>query len=89
MDEKNALPDIPDDVPVEEYTRYWMPAGVYDVLKWASCLGIPAIGTFYVTIAAALGLPYAEQVSALCLAVSTFLGALIGASEVSKTKVQP
>ena len=88
MDEKNALPDIPDEVPLSDYTRYWLPAGAYDLCKWLSCLAIPAFGTLYVALAASLGLPYAEQVSAVCLAVSTFLGVLIGASEVSKTKVQ-
>lgn len=89
MDEKNALPDIPDEVPLSDYTRYWLPAGAYDLCKWLSCLAIPAFGTFYVALAASLGLPFAEQVSAVCLAVSTFLGVLIGASEATKTKVQP
>ena len=76
-------------MPLSDYTRYWLPAGVYDLCKWLSCLAIPAFGTLYVALAASLGLPCAEQVSAVCLAVSTFLGMLIGASEVSKTKVQP
>lgn len=89
MDEKNALPDIPDEVPLSDYTRYWLPAGAYDLCKWLSCLAIPAFGTFYVALAASLGLPFAEQVSAVCLAVSTFLGVLIGASEATKSKVQP
>ena len=88
MDEKNALPDIPDEVPLSDYTRYWLPAGAYDLCKWLSCLAIPAFGTLYVALAASLGLPYAEQVSAVCLAVSTFLGVLIGASEATKTEVQ-
>lgn len=89
MDEKNALPDIPDEVPLSDYTRYWLPAGAYDLCKWLSCLAIPAFGTFYVALAASLGLPFAEQVSAVCLAVSTFLGVLIGAAEATKSKVQP
>ena len=88
MDEKDALPDIPDDVPLSEYTRYWLPAGVYDVCKWLSCLAVPAFGTFYVALASTLGLPCAEQVSAACLAISTLLGTLIGASEATKTKVE-
>lgn len=88
MDEKDALPDIPDEVPLSEYTKYWLPAGVYDLCKWLSCLAIPAFGTFYVALASPLGLPCAEQVSAACLAVSTFLGVLIGASEATKTKVE-
>lgn len=88
MDERETLPDIPDDVPLSEYTKYWLPAGAYDLFKWLSCLAIPAFGTLYVALAAPCGLPCAEQVSAVCLAVSTFLGVLIGASEVSKTKVE-
>ncbi len=87
MDERETLPDIPDDVPLSEYTKYWLPAGAYDLCKWLSCLAIPAFGTLYVALAGPCGLPCAEQVSAVCLAVSTFLGVLIGASEVSKTKV--
>lgn len=89
MDDTQILPDIPDEVPLSDYTRYWLPAGVYDLCKWLSCLAIPAFGTLYVALAASLGLPCAEQVSAVCLAVSTFLGVLIGASEATKTKVQP
>ena len=83
-----VLPDIPDEVPVTEYMRYWMPAWAYDLCKWLSCLGVPAFGTFYALMADALGLPCADQVGTACLAVSTLLGTLIGASEVSKTKVQ-
>ena len=88
MDEKGALPDIPDDVPLSEYTRYWLPAGVYDVCKWLGCLAVPAFGTFYVALASPLGLPCAEQVSAACLAFSTLLGTLIGASEIGKKRVK-
>ena len=88
MEENKTLPDIPDEVPLSEYTRYWLPAGVYDLCKWLSCLAVPAFGTFYALMADALGLPCAEQVCAVCLAVSTSLGTLIGASEATKTKVE-
>lgn len=88
MDEKDALPDIPDEVPLSEYTKYWLPAGVYDLCKWLSCLAVPAFGTFYVALASPLGLPCAEQVSAACLAFSTLLGTLIGASEATKKRVK-
>lgn len=89
MDEnKTTLPDIPDEVPLSEYTKYWLPAGVYDLCKWLSCLAVPAFGTLYVALAAPCGLPLAEQVSAVCLAVSTFLGVLIGASEIGKKRVK-
>ena len=88
MDEKDVLPDVPDDVPLGEYTRYWLPSGVYDLCKWLSCLAVPAFGAFYVALASPLGLPCAEQVSAACLAFSTLLGTLIGASEATKKRVK-
>lgn len=87
MDKDKTIPDIPDDVPLSEYTKYWLPAGVYDLCKWLSCLAVPAFGTLYVSLAAPCGLPCAEQVSAVCLAVSTFLGALIGYSAATAREV--
>lgn len=53
---------------------------LYDVLKWVCLVAIPATTTFYVALAAALGLPYADQVAKVSAALCTFLGALIGVS---------
>ena len=56
----------------------WMPNTVYDFLKWAALIAIPAFGTFYSIMAGVWNLPYANEVGATCLAVATLLGALIG-----------
>ena len=56
----------------------WMPNNVYDFLKWAVLIAIPAFGTFYSIMAGVWYLPYANEVGTTCLAVATLLGALIG-----------
>ena len=56
----------------------WMPNNVYDFLKWAVLIAIPAFGTFYSIMAGVWHLPYANEVGTTCLAVATLLGALIG-----------
>lgn len=56
----------------------WMPNNVYDFLKWAVLIAIPAFGTFYSIMAGVWNLPYANEVGTTCLAVATLLGALIG-----------
>lgn len=50
---------------------------VYDVLKFIAQIALPAIATFYVTVAGIWGLPYGEQVSGTIMAVDTLLGALL------------
>lgn len=54
--------------------------GTYNKLKFITQILLPAIGTFYVTIAAILSLPYANQVGGIILAIVTFLGTLLGIS---------
>ena len=56
----------------------WMPNNVYDFLKWAVLIAIPAFGTFYSIMAGVWHLPYANEVGTTCLAVATLLGSLIG-----------
>jgi hypothetical protein len=52
----------------------------YDWLKWICCILLPAIGTFYVAMSAAWGLPYADEISKTTQALALFIGALIGIS---------
>ena len=79
---KLELPDIPDDVEVKDYMRYWLPGWLYDVLKWLGVLGIPAVGTFY----AMLELPCADEVTKVCLALTTLFGSILGLSAVTARK---
>lgn len=50
---------------------------VYDVLKFIAQIVLPALATFYVTIASLWGLPYPDEISGTVMAIDTFLGALL------------
>lgn len=53
---------------------------VYDILKFIAMIVLPAIGTFYFTLAGIWGFPYGEQIVGTISAVDMFLGALLGIS---------
>lgn len=57
-----------------------LPDSVYDVLKWLSLVFFDAFGLLYKTLANVWQLPYGEQVFETCVAISVFIGALIGVS---------
>ena len=59
---------------------------MYDVLKWIALVALDAIGLFYSTIAGIWGLPYGDQVLETCVALSVFLGALVGVSSTQYKK---
>ena len=50
---------------------------VYDVLKFIAQIVLPALATFYVTIASLWGLPYPEEISGTVMAIDTLLGTLL------------
>ena len=50
---------------------------VYDVLKFIAQIVLPAIATFYLTLAGIWNLPFGEQVSATVMAIDTLLGAIL------------
>lgn len=50
---------------------------VYDVLKFIAQIVLPALATFYVTIASLWGLPYPDEISGTVMAIDTFLGAIL------------
>lgn len=59
---------------------------VYDVLKYITQIGLPAIGTLYFTLSNIWGFPYAEEVVGTISAVVTFLGILLGISSAKYKK---
>lgn len=59
---------------------------VYDILKWAALVVLPAIATLYTALAGVWGLPYAQEIPATITAVDLFLGALLGVSTVQYNK---
>lgn len=76
--------DIPDEVPVEDYARYWLPGWLYDVLKWLGLLAIPAATAIYTGLASVWGWPNAGEVAQTATIVSTGIGVLLGAAEATK-----
>lgn len=59
---------------------------VYDVLKYIAQIVLPALATFYVTIAGLWNLPYPEAISGTIMAVDTLLGAILMISSVQYNK---
>ena len=59
--------------------KYFLPNGVYDVLKWLGLIAMPALAVFYGTVAPAWGWPAPEAV----VLTLNALGVLIGASQVT------
>lgn len=76
--------DIPDDVPVEGYAKYWLPGWLYDALKWVGLLAIPAAAAIYIGLASVWGWPNAGEVAQTATIVSTGIGVLLGAAEATK-----
>lgn len=50
---------------------------MYDILKWIAQIVLPAIATFYVTIASLWNLPFPDEISGTVMAVDTLLGAML------------
>lgn len=59
---------------------------VYDVLKYITQIGLPAVGTLYFALSNIWGFPYAEQVVGTISAIVTFLGVLLGISSAKYKK---
>lgn len=76
--------DIPDDTPVEDYVKYWLPGWLYDVLKWTGLLAVPALAATYTGLASVWGWPNAGEVAQTATIVSTGIGVLLGAAEATK-----
>lgn len=49
----------------------------YDILKFIAQIVLPAVATFYVTIAGLWGLPFSKEISGTIMAVDTLLGAIL------------
>lgn len=50
---------------------------VYDILKFIAQIVLPAIATFYVTIAGIWGLPLGDEISRTVMAIDTLLGGIL------------
>ena len=77
-----AVESPPDGAAVSDYPRYWLPDGVYKVLKWVCIVGIPAVGAGYQLLSGIWGFSYAEEVPQTLYVAALVLGVLIGVSEI-------
>lgn len=59
---------------------------VYDILKFAAQIALPAIATLYFALATIWNLPYAEAIVGTITAIDLFLGTLLGISSVEFNK---
>lgn len=78
--------DIPDDVPMGDYAKYWLPGWLYDVLKWTGLLAVPALAATYTGLASVWGWPFAGEVAQTAAVVCTGIGVLLGAAEATKKR---
>lgn len=58
----------------------------YDILKWVCMVFIPAFITFYGVLGNTLAIPYTDIVMTILGAFDTFLGALLGISNINYNK---
>lgn len=58
--------------------KAWLPAGLYDTLKWCTLIGLPATATLYSTLAAVWSWGFSGEVAMSVTAICTFLGVLLG-----------
>lgn len=49
----------------------------YDILKFIAQIVLPALATFYLTIASIWSLPFGEEISGTIMAIDTLLGAIL------------
>ena len=59
-----------------------IPNEVYDALKWAAIIGLPALSTAYSALAGIWGLPFAGEVPQTISVLALFIGTLLGVSSV-------
>lgn len=59
---------------------------VYDILKYIAQIILPAIGTLYFALAGIWNFPYAEEIVGTITAIDTFLGVILGISNINYKK---
>ena len=61
--------------------KAWLPAGLYDTLKWCTLIGLPSTATLYSALAAVWSWGFSGEVAMSVTAICTFLGVLLGLSK--------
>lgn len=88
MTDQNTEPTPPEstdevfdpDFVQQEIIPLLMSDKTYDIMRWIVQYILPGLGVLFAIIAGATGLPYAEVVLAVVMAVDWFLGIILGIS---------
>ena len=62
---------------------YFLPDGIYQVLKWLGLIACPALATFVGEVGPVWGMPYVDASVSTINATGLLIGALIGASAIT------
>lgn len=68
--------------------QYILSDRLYQLFKWLVVLVIPAATTLYVTLAPIWGWPLADEVAKTSASVCTFLGVVLGISQVTAKPIE-
>ena len=68
--------------------NYFLPDGLYNVLKWVGLIACPALAVFYGVVAPGWGWPNPDQVVLTLNALGVLIGALIGASQITAKPIE-
>jgi ABC-type uncharacterized transport system permease subunit len=63
-------------------TPFGITASSYNTLKWVTLAFLPASGALYFTLAILWGFPFGEQVVGTIVALTAFMGLLLGVSKI-------
>jgi hypothetical protein len=58
----------------------------FDVLKWVAILLLPALSTFVAVVFKIWDIPYGTEIAQTITALATFLGAILGISNIQYKK---
>lgn len=70
-----------DNNPKDEGRDYLLPDKVYQTLKWAALVLLPALAVFANTVGPVLGLPHVDAIVTTLNAVGLLIAACIGVSQ--------
>ena len=63
--------------------EYFLPDGMYNVLKWVGLIACPALATFVGVVGPVWGMPMVDAAVTTINATGLLIGALIGASHIT------
>lgn len=82
MFEPDYIPERAEIEPVND-SKVFLSQNIYETLRWLMQYFVPGLGTLYFALSVTWGLPYGEQIVGTSVAVTSFLGVILGVSKSS------